>query len=120
MVSIPLIEEVLKKNSKDILRDRKQIIIGLAKQLDWSERQVERWIRRRKKQNTHSGLSSCLPNKLHHKIGPLKTSSFSLLLFQLIKLDKFAECGWKVCHFSFTTFTGIAYLFIKVLCSKIV
>jgi len=62
MVPIPLIEEVLKRNSKDILRDQKQII-GLAKQLDWSERQVERWIRRRQKQHTHSGLSSCLPNK---------------------------------------------------------
>ena len=55
MVSIPLIEEVLKKNSKDILNDHKQIF-GLAKQLDWSERQVERWIRRKKNQNRHSGL----------------------------------------------------------------
>ena len=85
MVSIPLIEEVLKKNSKGILRDRKQII-GLAKQLDWSERQVERWIRRRKKQNTHSGLSSCLPNKLHHKIGLLKTSFFSFVIVSINKV----------------------------------
>jgi len=116
MVPIPLIEKFWKKNSKDILRDEKQII-GLAKQLDWSKRQVERWIRRRQKKHTHSGLSSCLPNKLHNKIGPLKTSCFPfILLFQLIELDKFAECGWKVCYFSFATFTGIAYLFNKVLC----
>jgi len=57
MVSIPLIEEALKKNSKDILRDQQQII-GLAKQLDWSERQVERWIRRKRKQNGHSSWFS--------------------------------------------------------------
>jgi len=57
MISIPLIEEALKKNSKDILRDRNQIT-GLAKQLDWSERQVERWIRRREKHSRHSGLFS--------------------------------------------------------------
>ena len=55
MVSIPLIEEVLKMNSKDILNDRKQIL-GLAKQLDWSERQVERWIRRRNKQDRPPGF----------------------------------------------------------------
>ncbi len=53
MITIPLIE-VLKKNQKGIFQNQKQIILGLAKQLDWSERQVERWIRRRNKQNRHS------------------------------------------------------------------
>lgn len=55
IVPIPLIEEEFKKNPKGLLKDQSKIL-GLAKQLDWSERQVERWIRRRKQQNRHSGF----------------------------------------------------------------
>lgn len=56
MTPIPLIEEGLKKNRKRILQDENQILLGLAKQLDWTERQVERWTQRsrRNKQNKHS------------------------------------------------------------------
>jgi len=62
VVPVPLIEEELKKNPKGLLKDQRQIL-GLAKQLDWSERQVERWIRRRKQQNRHSGFVLTLKNE---------------------------------------------------------
>ena len=64
MVPVPLIEEELKKNPKGLLKDQRQIL-GLAKQLDWSERQVERWIRRRKQQNRHSGFFFKLKNEFY-------------------------------------------------------
>ncbi len=58
MAPNPLIEEALKKNPKGILQNEKKILSGLAKQLDWSERQVERWIRRRNKQDRPPGFFS--------------------------------------------------------------
>ncbi|KAB0794981.1 hypothetical protein PPYR_11820 [Photinus pyralis] len=44
-------------------------ILGLAKQLDWSEREVERWLRLRKNQDKPSTL------------------------------DKFCESSWRVCYY---------------------
>lgn len=38
-------------------------ISGLAKQLDWSERQVERWLRLRRSQDKPSTLTKFCENK---------------------------------------------------------
>jgi len=54
LIAIPLLEEVFNRNPKGLLHSKKEIQ-GIAKQLDWSERQVERWIRRRKQHTKHSG-----------------------------------------------------------------
>jgi len=55
LIAIPLLEEGFNKNPNGFLLNKKEIQ-GIAKQLDWSERQVERWIRRRKQYTKHSGF----------------------------------------------------------------
>lgn len=54
----PLLEDIFRKNPKGNLSQKQ--LQGLAKQLDWSQRQVERWIHRRKQQNRPSGIRSLL------------------------------------------------------------
>ncbi|KAK5644978.1 hypothetical protein RI129_006278 [Pyrocoelia pectoralis] len=58
-------------------------ILGLAKQLDWSERNVERWLRTRRNQN--------------------KTST----------LDKFCESAWRVCYYLCYFIIGVMVLWNK-------
>jgi len=54
----PLLEDIFRKYPKGNLSQKQ--LQGLAKQLDWSQRQVERWIHRRKQQNRPSGIYSFL------------------------------------------------------------
>jgi hypothetical protein len=48
--------DILEKAFKHNVKMKHKDIAGLAKQLDWSERQVERWLRLRKAQDKPSTL----------------------------------------------------------------
>lgn len=75
-----LLEEAYKQGGSDLPHSK---ITGLAKQLDWSVRQVEQWIRHRKQQNKPSALV------------------------------KLTESGWRFTYYSFAVCYGLWALWDK-------
>ena len=77
----PTLEKVYATSRKGKLNYKQ--IQGLAKQLDWTERQVERWIRMRRMQDRPSTLV------------------------------KFMECGWRFTYYLFAFCYGLWALWDK-------
>lgn len=75
--------ELLERAYQQKLTMKHKEIVGLAKQLDWSERQVERWLRLRRAQEKPSTLT------------------------------KFSENGWRLTYYTYSFIFGLVCLWDK-------
>lgn len=69
---------------------------GLAKQLDWSERQVERWFYQRRKQNRPSTIV-----KFNERF-----TTFLFLYLDSRFLNSFLHSCWKLTYYSWAVLFG--------------